>query len=77
MTKLSCLELLLPLVGYTLQPLLPLLQLPNLHSVCIGSCQSLGGGVLQPLGRASNLRQLNIQVGRLQWELQPGKAGTL
>jgi hypothetical protein len=37
MTGLSSLQLLLPLVGDTLQPLLPLLQLPCLHSLRISS----------------------------------------
>jgi hypothetical protein len=62
MARLSSLQLLLPLVGDTLQPLAALLQLPCLHSVHIIPCQPSGGALSQQLAAAVNLQQLSIQV---------------
>jgi hypothetical protein len=62
MTRLSSLQLLLPLVGDTLQPLLPLLQLPCLHSLRANSCQPSGGALSQQLAAAGSLQQLSIKV---------------
>jgi hypothetical protein len=62
MTRLSSLQLLLPLVGDTLQPLLPLLQLPCLRSLRISSCQPSGAALSQQLAAAGSLQQLSIEV---------------
>jgi hypothetical protein len=67
MTRLASLQLLLSLTGDSLQPLLPLLQLPCLGSCHISDCQPSGGQLLQQLAAAQGLQELSIQVNsRLQ-----------
>jgi hypothetical protein len=70
MTRLGSLQLLLPLARDALQPLAPLLQLPSLRSIHIGSCQPSGGLLMQQLAAAGAVQHLSIQVrGWRYWQL--------